>query len=377
MHSKMSIQNDYNGTQCITASDILLLNGLCTNVDEIDITEKECVKDLNFTEEVLRYITGSWYIFIAVLGTIGNLATLISIPMAARRKMFGFDENVETTIFILNLSFIDLSYCIFYALPQSSSYIMNYWFMTLPICQACYLIGNTLSCSGKVGVALISMSRCLEITKNNVWAKISEKKCMLFLTIALSWVYSLIGLGIEIKFGNSINIGWNCELGLCAPIPKVTESPFYIVTFVISAITIMTCYFIMWYKVRQSAKYLKYIGTLFPKQLQDRQNQLTRTILFLILADVLCNLPELFLIPFSAPNYIVCLSCIINKFQFVINFFIYALSNAQYRKAYLHFWRRSKCQEDLNILIREYSSKLSKSQRIRKQYSSKFTKSKD
>ena len=371
----MNLTND--STLCVTKNEILLLNTLCTSSEETDYLDNECVKDFNNTEQMLRYITGSWYILIAILGTIGNLATLISIPFAARRKMFGFDENVETTIFILNLSVIDLCYCLFYAFPQSTSYILNHWILTLPLCQACYLIGNTFSCSGKIGVALIALSRCLEITKNNVWLKVSEKKLILFITIILSWLYSMLGLGIEIKFDYPVNIGWNCELGLCAPIPIVTESPFYVVTFIISAISIMTCYFIMWYKVRQSAKYLKHIGTSFPKQLQDRQNQLTKTILFLILADVLCNLPELFLIPFSAPNYVVYLSCIVNKFQFVINFFIYALSNAQYRKAYLHFWTHLKCQEDLQVLMREYSSKFTRSQRQRTEYSSKFTKSKD
>ena len=125
----MYIPNEYNLT-CSTDGDILTLNELCTNYDDRRNNDIECVKDLNRTELILRYITGSWYIFIAILGTMGNLATLISIPMAAKRKIYGFDENVETTIFILNLSFIDLGYCLFYALPQSSSYLLNRWILT-------------------------------------------------------------------------------------------------------------------------------------------------------------------------------------------------------------------------------------------------------
>ena len=57
---------------------------LCVNGS--DTTLVECVKYTDQASLVLKYIQGVWFLLIFILGTIGNLATLICIPFAVKKK---------------------------------------------------------------------------------------------------------------------------------------------------------------------------------------------------------------------------------------------------------------------------------------------------
>ena len=201
---------------CSTEENILILSDLCM-AGKIS-SGAECVQNLDSTTKAIRYVTGSWYIIVAVLGILGNLATLFSIPFATRRKQYGFDKNVETTIFILNLSCIDLCYCLLYALPQSTSYIFNYWLFNVRFCKACYTLGNILYGADMLAVAFIAISRCLELTKNGLWMKWSEKKFVLYTVVFSTWLCGileeLVGW-LFVVFESNGRTGWDCQLGLC------------------------------------------------------------------------------------------------------------------------------------------------------------------
>ena len=95
----------------------------------------------------------------------------------------------------------------------------------------------------------------------------------------------------------------------------------------------------MWRKVRKSTEDVKQLGNVFPRNLQDRQRKLTKVILFLVLSDVVCNSPEILLLPFDIPPNLLYFSFILYNFQYAINVFIYAGSNSQYRKAYIYAWK--------------------------------------
>ena len=77
-----------------------VLSEICTNGS--DTSNFECVKIIDETTMLIRYASGIWFLFISLLGTFGNLATLICIPFSARRKLFGFDKNFS------NLSLIHI-----------------------------------------------------------------------------------------------------------------------------------------------------------------------------------------------------------------------------------------------------------------------------
>ena len=100
---------------CDQQNGTLALLQLCTSSCFPESTY-ECVKDLNADIQYLRYTVGLFLALISAIGIFGNVITLLSIPFAMKKEKFGFDKNKETTIFILNLSCIDICYCL---LPQS------------------------------------------------------------------------------------------------------------------------------------------------------------------------------------------------------------------------------------------------------------------
>ena len=109
-----------------------------------------------------------------------------------------------------------------------------------------------------------------------------------------------------------------------------------------------------------------------------------KTILLLILSHGICNLPIRFalvfdfLIPDSIPNlsywYVYMM---IYTSQYAINFFIYAGSNDQYKKAYLEFWKYLSChdskKQDINNKdeLRRMSSTITRAFRFLQQISTK------
>ena len=324
--------------QCLEDS-WFLLSELCTNGSATP--QDECVMglDVDLTKRPIRYLTGSWYVLIGITGGIGNLVTFICVIFATRRNKFGFDNNVETTIFILNLSAIEFCYCVFYALPQSTSYIFNYWIFNLPSCQFCYLMGNVLNCANRLAIACIAVSRCLELTKNKFWLKWSQERSILYTIVVSTWLFGMVGSEVMLGFESLSHVGWGCEIGGCTLIPRAFQSPYYIISYSFGIIVDVVCYLVMWRKVRKSTENVKQLGNVFPRNLQDRQRKLTKVILFLVLSDVICNSPEILLLPFDVPPNVLYFSFILYNLQYAMNVFIYAVSNSQYRQAYIYAWK--------------------------------------
>ena len=230
---------------CDQENGTLKLFHLCTSSCFSD-SNHECVKDLNSNIQYIRYTVGSLLAVISAIGILGNTLTLLSIPLAIRKEKFGFDKNKETTIFILNLSCIDISYCL---LPQSVTFFCNSFYFKFTTCQVMYSLANILGYAEAVGMALVAISRCLEITKNALWTKISEHETTLYLLAASTWVIGIIGYSIQIKFDYTSDIGWDCELGVCGHIPWKLTSKFYLVSILLLTSSIAVSYIIMWKRV--------------------------------------------------------------------------------------------------------------------------------
>ena len=65
-------------------------------------------------DDGLRIFAGVWCFINSFAGTAGNLLTLVAIPYAMKRKMFGFGRSDAIDIitpYVLNLAFADFLYC--------------------------------------------------------------------------------------------------------------------------------------------------------------------------------------------------------------------------------------------------------------------------
>ena len=139
-------------------------------------------------------------------------------------------------------------------------------------------------------MTLVSMSRCLELTRNKIWMKLSQSKANLSLIIFGTWIAGILGFSIQIKFDYNLNIGWDCVFGVCGHVPWKLQSKFYFASICVFISSIAISYIIMWKKVRRSAKVIVRSGST-TMDIEDRQGKLTRMILILVCSFALCNIP--------------------------------------------------------------------------------------
>merc|ERR1711879_376742 len=94
------------------------------------------------------------------------------------------------------------------------------------------------------------------------------------------------------------------------------------------------------------------MGNATQEAVEKRQQKLTRTIMLLVLINVVCNVPQIILMFSYALTYSSlskdansCISDwvyttgIIYNSQCGLNIFIYAGSNEQYRSAFIYYWK--------------------------------------
>ena len=345
---------DEDKIACDNGNGTIELVHLCTNLCFPD-TKYECVKYIDSNTQYFRYAIGSFLALISVIGIFGNVMTLLSIPFCIKKEKFGFEKNIETTIFILNLCFIDITYCL---LPQSLSFFCNASFFKFSSCQAMYVMANILGYTEAVAMSLVAISRCLEITKNTVWMKLSEYKSFLYSLAVGTWVVGVLGFSIQIQFDYSSDIGWDCELGVCGHIPWKLTSKFYLVSICFLTSSIALSYMVMWKKVRKSGKVLTRSGST-TLDLEERQRSLTRMILILVFSYIVCNIPMHlnYINSFHRNFYYV--SIVLYSAQYAINFIIYHLSSSQYRKATCYFviymFSKIICRASRNANLRQIS----------------------
>ena len=348
---------------CNSTRNIFLLSEIC--LDDSNISLMECVIHYDKTASALRYTSGIWLLLIAIFGIFGNLATLLSIPLAAKRKLYGLNRNFKTTtVFIMNLSCLDLCWCLFVALPSFYQQTMNGWPFGTILCKAYVIVFPIVSLTESMALGLIAISRCFELTKVEVWRRCTSKQPNLFLLLLIPWLLALPSAMPYFLSSSGVEAGWNCLLGACSAISTCTTTAcnddpiiekfsykymswYFFIIPIMSVLIALAAYIIIWRKVRKSITYLKKTE-MDTTELQKSDIKMTRTILLLILVHFICTVPALLIqtlyymkfIPDSRITQdILIISTWISDSIIALNFFIYAGSNEQYRNAYIYFWK--------------------------------------
>ena len=356
---------------CNSTNEILL-SQLCTDRSK-ETPNAECVFPYDDRTLTFRNVAGAWMILIGILGTLGNSTTLISIPLAVNRKIFGLDENFRsTTIFILHLSFIDLVMSLFGILPLSFQLLTQRWDLGIISCKAYAIFVQIIGPIEASALATIAVTRCIGLINRNNWESFSRKKRNIVLLLITPWFLSFPTLLPYFVKSANVEVGWSCTFGICGTISSCQRStspescydestwiddfiPIYMLVLVLSSIIIITtCYIMINQSAKKSSEPLKKQEHL-NKQLKRRDLKMLKTILLLILLHGLCNLPLRgttfynFIFPESSltlsTEYVLLM---IYQSQYAMNFFIYAGSNEQYRKAYLYAWRYITLQKNVN-----------------------------
>ena len=363
------------GFKCDSIEDIYWLSRICIN--GTDSNEFECVKFYSWSVTVIRKGIGIWFLFVAILGTFGNLMTLIAIPYAARHKRHNLHLHFNaTTLFILNLAFVDFGHCLFFTWPQV---IFNLWDRS-PFgdwgCRIVDVAGVTSISADMLGLALISLSRCLHMVKRQKWSAFCDRKRNICFLLVIAWIPSFVTPLVlyHIRL-NGFEPGWNCEFGGCAfvqhcevqEIPQlryrtkpdtISDAPqcnFQVLNLVhiftagfpaLAIVIIIGSYICIWCKVHGSVKSFSESDRSLVI-LHQREMKMSITILIIIVLTFVLWFPFslLHLFAFDFPvsfaamagskyTWFVILFCIFES-SFAMNFFLYAARSDQYRAAFL------------------------------------------
>ena len=99
--------------------------------------------------------------------------TLLSVPYASNRRMFGFRKNDDCTIpYILNLAFSDLLFCLLAIPTYTLHYIFKGWPFGSILCIASVQIRWSITLLNHLSLSLIAVSRFILLKKPTFGKKI-------------------------------------------------------------------------------------------------------------------------------------------------------------------------------------------------------------
>ena len=353
-----SLENKYFCNSSFQTENFITIGELCVNGS--DTTLVECYKYVDEVTLGFKYLEGVWFLIVFLLGTFGNLATLVCISFSVKRKLLGFDGTLKsTTIFIMNLSLIDMIHCLVFTLPNSYSLLSQKWPFGSFWCKFCGYVSGWSWYSAMIAVNLIGISRYLDLKMNRKWVQWSHKGMNSMIVILCSWIPGIILINPKITTFTSI---WMCDVGTCdfAPLDETWWWIFNAVA-ITSILMMCICYLNILSLAKQSEKTLQKLGNN-GNILGARNAKMTRAILLLILMSTFCNLPMLIcaildVVQKTQHNSIMDDSPvmyhvmnIITESQFALNFLVYGLKHKKNRMAYAEFWKylvtRSKPSHD-------------------------------
>ena len=97
------------------------------------------------------------------------------------------------TLFVLNLAFVDLVYCLVYVPTTAGGYLTSYferappfghgWSYFLPLFNTVTAFVSWMS------IALIAVTRCLYIASPSAWKHFCHRKINVYLVLVAIWIY--------------------------------------------------------------------------------------------------------------------------------------------------------------------------------------------
>nr|XP_008101818.1 PREDICTED: G-protein coupled receptor 84 [Anolis carolinensis] len=131
-----------------------------------------------------RYVSVSWGIVVAIVGTVGNVLTLFA---------YASDTKLQTRVnlLIVNLTLADILYCTFLQPFSVDTYLHLYWRSGADFCR---VFGMLLFVSNSVSIltlCLIAISRYLLIANTALFDRIFSRLGVLLIALA-SWAIGIL-----------------------------------------------------------------------------------------------------------------------------------------------------------------------------------------
>lgn len=312
-----------------------------TNSTELSVSAEEIDDNDEFPTPSwkLCLFAFTFSIIFAVVGSVGNLTTVIALARCRRLRN-------ATTAFVISLAIADFIFCSINLPLTAVRYANQKWILGDELCSVFPFLFYGNVAASLLFMTAITLNRYVLINHYQKYDKIFSR-VNITLMIAFCWIGSFMFL-IPVLFGVWGKFGYKASSFSCTILPSDDgESPkklLFAVGFFFPVVTITTAYCCIFCKVRKSGAKIKSQRVVHLKPFtgvptqKKREIQITRTMLVIFCTFLLCFLPLMVVnILENKIRYpeVHVVASVLAWMSSCTNPFIYAVLSRHYRQAYL------------------------------------------
>ena len=241
---------------------------------------------------------------ISIVGIVGNSLTIFALYYAKRKRRYNFHHNwCTSTIYIINLSVIDLLICVMILISWFSAFnVMTFddgrivfndtsiWWCTFTVHFQTFLGALDVS-----AIALISLTRAMTIANNQRWETLCARKRNVFMFLLSQW---FLTLGLYAPTFQQTFKRSREEMGFCYPVNENSTFGYakhthirYAIYGVAAVMIILSYLYILCYVSRVS-KRNTFVLTTKNAQIRNRRNiQIAKTMAIVAFSSIFLFLP--------------------------------------------------------------------------------------
>ncbi|XP_068244510.1 LOW QUALITY PROTEIN: protein trapped in endoderm-1-like [Palaemon carinicauda] len=319
-------------------------------------SSEEAARLIHYPRAATIFAAVASIIFILV-GVSGNLVTIVALSRSPKLRVHA------TTAFVISLCVSDLLFCTINLPLTASRYIHEAWVLGDTLCSVFpfFFYGNVAA--SVLNMVAITVNRYILIAHHGIYDRVYRRRYIMIMILVV-WIFSF-GMMMPPLLGVWGRLGLDPPSFSCTILKKEGSSPkkfLFLFGFLLPMIAIIGCYSAIYYKVRQSRRNLAAhsaatsptaaskspTGSSYGAQMARKEDmRLTRMMLTIFLCFLVSFLPLMIVNvaddDVAVPSLHV-LASVLAWASSVVNPFVYAVTNRQYRKAYnsLFCFSRSK-----------------------------------
>ncbi|CAL4200440.1 unnamed protein product, partial [Meganyctiphanes norvegica] len=286
-------------------------------------------------------------ILFIVIGITGNLVTIIALSRNLKLRVHA------TTTFVISLCVSDLLFCSINLPLVASRYIHETWVLGDMLCSVFpfFFYGNVAA--SLMNMVAITVNRYVLISHHGLYDRIYRRRRHVLTQVAIVWLFSF-GMMLPPLLGVWGQLGLDPASFSCTILKKDGKSPkkfLFLFGLIVPMISIICCYSAIYVKVRASRGNLAQhtssppsspVNTSPPVNITTMKQRksdirLTRMMATIFLCFMITFLPLMIVNvaddDVKIPSLHV-LASVLGWAQAVVNPFVYAVTNRQYRSAY-------------------------------------------
>ncbi|CAL4106679.1 unnamed protein product [Meganyctiphanes norvegica] len=284
-------------------------------------------------------------ILFIIVGIAGNLVTILALSRNLKLRVHA------TTTFVISLCISDLLFCSINMPLIASRYIHEEWILGEFLCSIFpfFFYGNVAA--SLMNMVAITVNRYVLIANYGLYDKIYRRP-YLYAQVAFAWLFSF-GMMLPPLLGIWGQLGLDPESFSCTILKKNGKSPkkfLFLFGLIVPMVAIICCYSAIYFKVRASRRNLavhtsgtsgtpaKSSTQSYGAQVARKEDmRLTRMMATIFLCFMISFLPLMIVNvaddDVTIPSIHV-LASVLAWASAVVNPFVYAVTNRQYRSAY-------------------------------------------